>query len=75
MLVKALHNGGGLSAEVQKACVCKEGNVACKARPAEEDSFLNGLKVGSGWKMAKRLEQMSDTGAWLSAIPNRFDGT
>jgi hypothetical protein len=25
--------------------------------------------------MAKRLERMGKTGAWLSAIPNRFDGT
>ena len=25
--------------------------------------------------MSKRLDQMGDTGAWLSAIPNRFDGT
>ncbi len=25
--------------------------------------------------MAKRLGQMGETGAWLSVIPNRFDGT
>ncbi len=75
ILVKALHNGGGLSAEAHKACVWEAGNQARKARLKEEETYLDGLKVSGGRRMAKRLERMGKTGAWLSAIPNRFDGT
>ncbi len=50
------------------------GNQACKARLKEEETYLNGLRVSSGRRMAKHLERMGETGAWLSAIPNRFDG-
>jgi hypothetical protein len=55
--------------------VREAGNQACKARLQEEETYLNGLKLGGRRKMAKRLERMGETGAWLSAIPNRFDGT
>jgi hypothetical protein len=75
ILVKALHNGGGLSAEAHKVCVREAGNQACKARLKEEETYLDGLKVSGGRRMAKRLERMGKTGAWLSAIPNCFDGT
>jgi hypothetical protein len=75
ILVKALHNGGGLSAEAHKACVWEAGYQAHKARLKEEEAYLDGLKVSGGRRMAKRLEWMGKTGAWLSAIPNRFDGT
>ncbi len=51
------------------------GNQACKTRLKEEETYLNGLKLSGERKMAKRLERMGKTGAWLSAIPNRFDGT
>ena len=44
-------------------------------RMKEEEAYLDGLKASGGRKMAKRLDRMGDTGAWLSAIPNRFDGT
>ena len=33
------------------------------------------MKGSGGRKVAKRLERMGETGAWLSVIPNRFDGT
>ncbi len=36
---------------------------------------LDGMKGSGGRKIAKRLERMGETGAWLSVIPNRFDGT
>ena len=75
VLVKALHDGGGLNAAAHKACVREAGNQACKARLQEEETYLNGLKLSGGRKMAKRLERMGETGAWLSVIPNRFDGT
>ncbi len=75
ILVKALHNGGGLNAEAHKACVREAGNQACKARLKEEETYLDRLKLSGGRKMAKHLEWMSETGAWLLAIPNRFDGT
>ncbi len=75
ILVKALHNGGGLNAEAHKAVVKAAGNDACKARLKGEEENLEGLK-SSGWrKVAKHLGQMGETGAWLSVIPNRFDGT
>ncbi len=51
------------------------GNQACKARLKEEETYLNGLKFSGGRKTAKQLERMGKTGAWLSAIPNCFDGT
>jgi hypothetical protein len=50
------------------------GNQACKARLQEEETYLNGLKLSSGRKTAKQLEWMGKTGAWLSAIPNCFEG-
>ena len=45
------------------------------ARLKEEQVNLDGLKESGGRKVAKRLERMGETGAWLSVIPNRFDGT
>jgi hypothetical protein len=33
------------------------------------------MKGSGGRKVAKRLERMGKTGAWLSVIPNHFDGT
>ncbi len=75
ILVKALHDGGGLNAAAHKACVREARNQARKARLKEEETYLNGLKLSGGRKMAKRLDRMGKTGAWLSAIPNRFDGT
>ncbi len=51
------------------------GNAACKARLKVEKENLKGLKSSGRRKMAKHLGQMGKTGAWLSVIPNRFDGT
>jgi hypothetical protein len=75
ILVKALHDGGGLNAKAHKACVRDARNQACKARLQEEETYLNGLKLSGRRKMAKQLERMGETGAWLSAIPNCFEGT
>ncbi len=75
MLIKALHNGGGLSAKDHRQCVKETGNGAHKVRMKEEEDYLNGLKDSGGKKMAKHLDRMGETWAWLSAIPNRFDGT
>ena len=33
------------------------------------------MKSSGGRKVAKRLDRTGETGAWLSCIPNRFDGT
>jgi hypothetical protein len=74
ILVKALHNGGGLNAEAHKAVVKAAGNAACKARLKGEEENLEGLKISGRRKVAKRLGQMGETGAWLSVIPNCFDG-
>jgi hypothetical protein len=43
-----------------------------KAKGEEEN--LEGLKSSGGRKIAKHLGQMGETGAWLSVIPNCFDG-
>ena len=75
MLIKALQDGGGLSAEDHRTCVKEAGNGARKVRMKEEEDYLDGLKVSGGRKMAKHLDRMGKTGAWLSAIPNCFDGT
>jgi hypothetical protein len=47
---------------------------AYKARSMKEEAYLDKLKVIGRRKMAKHLERMSEMGAWLLAIPNRFDG-
>jgi hypothetical protein len=75
ILMKALHNGGGLNAEAYKAVVKAAGNAACKARLKGEEKNLKRLKSSGGRKMAKHLGQMGETGVWLSVIPNHFDGT
>jgi hypothetical protein len=75
ILVKALHNGGGLIAEARKAVVKAAGNTACKARLKGEEENLEGLKSSGRRKVAKHLGQIGETGAWLSVILNRFDGT
>jgi hypothetical protein len=75
ILVKALHNGGGLNVKAYKAVVKAAGNAACKARLKGEEENLEGLKSSGGRKVAKRLGQMGKTGTWLAVIPNRFDGT
>jgi hypothetical protein len=69
ILVKALHNGGGLSAEAHKACVWEAGNQARKARLKEEETYLDGLKVSGGRRMAKHLERMGKTGACYRPSP------
>ncbi len=74
ILIKALQDGGGLNAEAHKATVKAAGNEACKARLKGEQDTLDGLKERGGRKIVKRLEWMGETGAWLSVIPNRFDG-
>ncbi len=51
------------------------GKQARKARLKEEETYLDGLKVSGGRRMAKHLEWMGETRAWLLAIPNCFDGT
>jgi hypothetical protein len=74
ILVKALHNGGGLNAKAHKAVVKAAGNAACKARLKGEEENLEGLKSSGGRKVAKCLGRMGKTEAWLSVIPNCFDG-
>jgi hypothetical protein len=74
VLVKALHNGGGLNTKAHKAVVKVAGNAACKARLKGEEENLERLKSSGRRKMAKRLGQMGKTGVWLSVILNCFDG-
>jgi hypothetical protein len=75
ILVKALHNGGGLNTKAHKAVVKAAGNAACKARLKGEEENLKRLKSSGGRNVAKHLDQMGKTGAWLSVISNCFDGT
>ncbi len=75
ILIKAFQDGGGLNAEAHKATVKAAGNEARKARLKGEQDTLDGLKESGGRKIAKHLEPMGETGAWLSVFPNRFDET
>jgi len=75
ILIKALQDGGGLNAETHKAVVKAAKSEARTARLKEEQVNLDGLKESGGRKVAKHLERMGKMGAWLSVIPNRFDGT
>jgi hypothetical protein len=45
-----------------------------RARLKVEETYLDRLKLSGGRKMAKRLDRKGETGAWLLAIPNCFDG-
>ena len=51
------------------------GDRARKERIKEEEASLEEMKRRDGRKVAKRLERTKETGAWLSCVPNRFDGT
>ncbi len=53
ILVKALHDGGGLNAGAHKACVREARNQARKARLNEEETYLNGLKLSGGGKVGQ----------------------
>ncbi len=75
ILIKALQDGGGLNAKAHKAVVKAAGNEAHTARLKEEQVNLDGMKGSGGRKVAKHLERMGKTGAWLSVIPSCFDGT
>jgi hypothetical protein len=37
--------------------------------------IVNGISSSSGRKVAKQLDRTGETGAWLSCVLNRFDGT
>ena len=74
-LINALQDGGGLNAEAHKAVVKAAGSEARTARLKEEQVNLDGLKESGGRKVAKCLERMGEMGAWLSVIPNHFDGS
>jgi hypothetical protein len=75
LLVKALHKNGELNADGHRACVREAGDRARKTRIKEEEASLEEMKKRDGRKVAKRLERTKETGAWLSCVPNRFDGT
>ena len=79
LCVRHSHQGpprwGRTQREAHKAAVKVAGSEARMARLKEEQVNLNGLKESGGRKVAKHLEWMGETGAWLSVIPNRFDGT
>jgi hypothetical protein len=75
LLVKALLENGELCADGHKACVREAGDRARKVRIKEEEVSLDEMKKRDGRKVAKRLDRTGETGAWLSCIPNRFDGT
>jgi hypothetical protein len=67
ILVKALHNGGGLNAKAHKVVVKAAGNAACKARLKVEEENLEVLKSSGGRKMAKHLGRMGqDRGMAIS---------
>jgi hypothetical protein len=48
ILITALHEGGGLSAEAHKSCVKAAGNGTRDARMKEEGEYLDGLKISGG---------------------------
>jgi hypothetical protein len=55
--------------------VREAGDRARKVRIKGEETSLDEMKKRDGRKVAKRLDRTGETGAWLSCIPNRFDGT
>lgn len=76
--VTSLESGDDFNSALHKATVRKADVKAQKERLDGLDGEKEALKAmgaDTGRKVEKRLNRTSDTGAWLTVVPNRFDGT
>ena len=60
---------------MHKVTVRKAGAKMRKERLDGEKEALKAIGANTGRKVEKRLDRTFDTGAWLTVVPNRFDGT
>ena len=74
-LVAALLSGSELDLASHRRCVKKASSKARDLRIAEEEAFLQKLGNEEGPKVTKRLKRMEGNGAWLTRLPNQFEGT
>ena len=71
----ALLLGGELDLAAHRKCVKKASSLARDLWIADEEALLQRLGTEEGPKMAKRLKRMEGNGAWLTRLPNHFEGT
>ena len=75
LLVQSLLSHSPLDYDAHVGCVQAADNAARKERVAAGTMVVESVAHQQGHKVRKRLEQMKETGAWLTAIPDRFSGT
>mgnify|MGYP006186617991 CR=1 FL=1 len=75
LLVKSLTSNSHLDNEAHAGCVRGAGTAARKERIADGKEVVEDISQRRGPKVRKRLERMMETGAWLTAIPDRMSGT
>ena len=64
-----------LDSVAHKACVRQAGAKARKERVDGEKKVVRGMMELASKAVKKRLERIGQTGAWLTMIPNRLNGT
>ena len=75
VLVASLMANDELDSVEHKACVRRTGATARKERVESEKGVLKEMMVDASKATIKRLERLPWTGAWVSLIPNRLNGT
>ena len=75
VLVTSLLEDTPLDSVEHKACVCLAGATARKERVASEKEVVTEMMGQASKAVKKRLERIGQTGAWLTMIPNRLNGT
>ena len=75
LLVNSLTSNSHLDNEAHAGCVRGAGTAARKERIADGKEVVEDISQRRGPKVRKRLERMMETGAWLTAIPDRMSGT
>eukprot|EP00804_Cyclotella_cryptica_P015633 CCRYP_003626-RA/>CCRYP_003626-RA protein AED:0.41 eAED:0.41 QI:0/0/0/0.66/0.5/0.33/3/0/308 len=75
LLVESLVPNSQLDNEAHLGCVRGAGNAGRKARIEDGKAVVEDISQRRGPKVRKRLERMMETGAWLTAIPDRMSGT
>eukprot|EP00804_Cyclotella_cryptica_P004744 CCRYP_016226-RG/>CCRYP_016226-RG protein AED:0.29 eAED:0.29 QI:0/-1/0/1/-1/1/1/0/415 len=75
LLVESLVSNSQLDNEAHLGCVRGAGNAGRKARIEDGKAVVEDISQRRGPKVRKRLERMMETGAWLTAIPDRMSGT
>ena len=74
-LVKSLMEHSELDSVAHRECVKLARLTARSERILAEVDVVDGMKVGARRDVVKRLDRIGSTGAWLTAMPDCFNGT